>query len=117
MEKSRKKNCEKLFLLKVCLPMACEEIGDVGIEAVERGWAVEEDLDFINNIVGREVKKAKDETISYKGTLEEKINLIRQFNYFLYSYVERRAPKTIEQLDRIVEEYYENFQKAVELGG
>ena len=44
MEKSRKKNSEKLFLLKVCLPIAYEEIGDVIIEAVERGWAVEQDL-------------------------------------------------------------------------
>ena len=82
MEKSRRKNCEKLFLLKVCLPIAYEEIGDVVIEAVERGWAVEEDLNFINNIVGRYVNKAKEEIISYKGEADEKINLTRQFNYF-----------------------------------
>ena len=117
MEKSRRKNCEKLFFLKVCLPIAYEEIGDVVIEAVERGWAVEEDLNFINNIVGRYVNKAKEEIISYKGEADEKINLTRQFNYFLYSYLERRDPKTIEEVDRIVEEYYEVFQEAVELGG
>ncbi len=29
MEKSRKKNSEKLFLLKVCLPIAYEEIGKI----------------------------------------------------------------------------------------
>lgn len=116
MEKSRRKNCEKLFLLKVCLPIAYEEIGDVIIEAVERGWAVEQDFNLINNIVGRYVKTAKDETLSYKGTLEEKMNLIRQFNYFLYEYVETRTPETTEQVDKFVEEYYENFKKAVELG-
>ena len=44
------------------------------------------------------------------------MNLIRQFNYFLYEYVETRIPETTEQVDKFVEEYYENFKKAVELG-
>ncbi len=117
MEKSRKRNSEKLFLLKVCLPIAYEEIGDARIEAVEQGWAIERDLNFINNIVEKYVTNAMNETISYKGTLEEKIKLIRQFNYFLYSYLERRAPNTIEEVDGIIIEYYEAFKKAVELGG
>ena len=39
MRESVKKNSEKLFLLKVCLPAVYEEIGNDGVEAVEQGWA------------------------------------------------------------------------------
>ncbi|MFR7544491.1 MAG: hypothetical protein ACLUWN_00885, partial [Clostridia bacterium] len=79
MEKSRKKNSEKLFLLKVCLPIAYEEIGDVIIEAVERGWAVEQDFNLINNIVGRYVKTAKDETL-----VNDNIRMYKKSNLKMY---------------------------------
>lgn len=36
MREFNKKNSEKLFLLKVCLPAAYEQIGNEGVEAVER---------------------------------------------------------------------------------
>lgn len=35
MRESRK-NSEKLFLLKVCLPTVYEEIGDDGVQAIEQ---------------------------------------------------------------------------------
>ena len=91
MRESVKKNSEKLFLLKVCLPAVYEEIGNDGVEAVEQGWAKEQDYRFINDLVHKYVAKATEEAISYEGTLKEKMALIKTFNFFLYAYIERRT--------------------------
>lgn len=112
-----KKNSEKLFLLKVCLPAVYQEIGEEGIEAIEQGWAKEQDYKFINGLVQKHVAQATEEAISYEGTLEEKIGLLRSFNYFLYAYVEDKQPKTLRKLDSFIKEYYANVWKAVKLGG
>jgi len=116
MRESRK-NSEKLFLLKVCLPTVYEEIGDDGVQAIEQGWAKEQDYRFINDLVQKYVAKATKEIISYEGSMKEKIALIKTFNYFLYAYIERKSPKTLEELDEFVKEYYSNVGKAVKLGG
>lgn len=116
MRESRK-NSEKLFLLKVCLPTVYEEIGDDGVQAIEQGWAKEQDYKFINDLVQKYVDKATEEAISYEGTLKEKIGLLKSFNFFLYAYVERKNPKTLEELNEFVKEYYSNVGKAVKLGG
>lgn len=117
MRESVKKNSEKLFLLKVCLPAVYEEIGNDGVEAVEQGWAKEQDYRFINDLVHKYVAKATEEAISYEGTLKEKMELIRTFNYFLYAFVERKNPKTLEELNVVIKEYYENVEDSVKLGG
>ena len=83
MRESVKKNSEKLFLLKVCLPAVYEEIGNDGVKAVEQGWAKEQDYRFINDLVHKYVAKATEEAISYEGTLKEKMALIKTFNFFL----------------------------------
>ncbi len=117
MRESVKKNSEKLFLLKVCLPAVYEEIGNDGVEAVEQGWAKEQDYRFINDLVHKYVAKATEEAISYEGTLKEKMALIRTFNFFLYAFVERKNPKTLEELEAIIKEYYVNVKDSVKLGG
>lgn len=117
MRESVKKNSEKLFLLKVCLPAVYEEIGNDGVEAVEQGWAKEQDYRFINDLVHKYVAKATEEAISYEGTLKEKMALIRTFNFFLYAFVERKNPKTLEELEAIIKEYYVNVKDSVILGG
>lgn len=117
MRESVKKNSEKLFLLKVCLPAVYEEIGNYGVEAVEQGWAKEQDYRFINDLVHKYVAKATEEAISYEGTLKEKMALIRTFNFFLYAFVERKNPKTLEELEAIIKEYYVNVKDSVKLGG
>ncbi len=117
MRESVKKNSEKLFLLKVCLPAVYEEIGDEGVEAVEQGWAKEQDYRFINDLVHKYVAKATEEAISYEGTLKEKMALIKTFNFFLYAYIERISPKTLEELNVVIKEYYENVEDSVILGG
>ena len=117
MRESVKKNSEKLFLLKVCLPAVYEEIGTDGVEAVEQGWAKEQDYRFINDLVHKYVAKATEEAISYEGTLKEKMALIRTFNFFLYAFVERKNPKTLEELEAIIKEYYVNVKDSVKLGG
>ncbi len=117
MRESVKKNSEKLFLLKVCLPAAYEQIGNEGVEAVEKGWAKEQDFKFINDLVHKYVAKATEEAISYEGTLKEKLALIRTFNFFLYAFVERKNPKTLEELEAIIKEYYVNVKDSVKLGG
>lgn len=117
MRQSVKKNSEKLFLLKVCLPAVYEEIGNDGVEAVEQGWAKEQDYRFINDLVHKYVAKATEEAISYEGTLKEKMALIRTFNFFLYAFVERKNPKTLEELEAIIKEYYVNVKDSVKLGG
>ena len=117
MRESVKKNSEKLFLLKVCLPAVYEEIGNEGVEAIEQGWAKEQDFKFINDLVHKYVAKATEEAISYEGTLKEKMALIRTFNFFLYAFVERKNPKTLEELEAIIKEYYVNVKDSVKLGG
>lgn len=117
MRESVKKNSEKLFLLKVCLPAVYEEIGNDGVEAVEQGWAKEQDYRFINDLVHKYVAKATEEAISYEGTLKEKMALIKTFNFFLYAFVERKNPKTLEELNVVIKEYYENVEDSVILGG
>ena len=117
MRESVKKNSEKLFLLKVCLPAVYEEIGNDGVEAVEQGWAKEQDYRFINDLVHKYVAKATEEAISYEGTLKEKMALIRTFNFFLYAFVERKNPRTLEELEAIIKEYYVNVKDSVKLGG
>ena len=117
MRESVKKNSEKLFLLKVCLPAVYEEIGNDGVEAVEQGWAKEQDYRFINDLVHKYVAKATEEAISYEGTLKEKMALIRTFNFFLYAYIERTSQKTLEELNVVIKEYYENVEDSVILGG
>ena len=117
MRESVKKNSEKLFLLKVCLPAVYEEIGNDAVEAVEQGWAKEQDYRFINDLVHKYVAKATEEAISYEGTLKEKMALIRTFNFFLYAFVERKNPKTLEELEAIIKEYYVNVKDSVKLGG
>lgn len=117
MRESVKKNSEKLFLLKICLPAVYEEIGNDGVEAVEQGWAKEQDYRFINDLVHKYVAKATEEAISYEGTLKEKMALIRTFNFFLYAFVERKNPKTLEELEAIIKEYYVNVKDSVKLGG
>lgn len=116
MRESRK-NSEKLFLLKVCLPTVYEEIGDDGVQAIEQGWAKEQDYRFINDLVQKYVAKATEEAISYEGSMQEKIALLKSFNFFLYAYLENKSPKTLEELDEFVKEYYSNVGKAVKLGG
>lgn len=116
MRESRK-NSEKLFLLRVCLPTVYEEIGDEGVEAVEKGWAKEQDYKFINDLVQKYLDKAIEEAISYEGTLKEKIGLLKSFNFFLYAYVERKNPKKLEELNGFIKEYYANLETAVKLGG
>lgn len=117
MRESVKKNSEKLFLLKVCLPAVYEQIGNEGVEAIEQGWAKEQDFKFINDLVNKYVAKATEEAISYEGTLKEKMALIRTFNFFLYAYVERTSPKTLEELNDFIKEYYANVEDSVKLGG
>ena len=117
MREFNKKNSEKLFLLKVCLPAAYEQIGNEGVEAVEKGWAKEQDFKFINDLVHKYVAKATEEAISYEGTFKEKMALIRTFNFFLYAFVERKNPKTLEELEAIIKEYYVNVKDSVKLGG
>ena len=117
MRESVKKNSEKLFLLKVCLPAVYEEIGNDGVEAVEQGWAKEQDYRFINDLVHKYVAKATEEAISYEGTLIEKMALIKTFNFFLYAYLENKSPKTLEEVEEIIKEYYNNLERAVKLGG
>lgn len=117
MREFNKKNSEKLFLLKVCLPAAHEQIGNEGVEAVEKGWAKEQDFKFINDLVHKYVAKATEEAISYEGTFKEKMALIRTFNFFLYAYIERTSPKTLEELNVVIKEYYENVEDSVILGG
>lgn len=117
MREFNKKNSEKLFLLKVCLPAAYEQIGNEGVEAVEKGWAKEQDFKFINDLVHKYVAKATEEAISYEGSMQEKMELIRTFNYFLYAFVERKNPKTLEELEAIIKEYYVNVKDSVKLGG
>ena len=117
MREFNKKNSEKLFLLKVCLPAANEQIGNEGVEAVEKGWAKEQDFKFINDLVHKYVAKATEEAISYEGSMQEKMELIRTFNYFLYAYIERTSPKTLEELNVVIKEYYENVEDSVILGG
>ena len=114
MREFNKKNSEKLFLLKVCLPAAYEQIGN---EGVEKGWAKEQDFKFINDLVHKYVAKATEEAISYEGTFKEKMALIRTFNFFLYAYIERTSPKTLEELNVVIKEYYENVEDSVILGG
>ena len=117
MREFNKKNSEKLFLLKVCLPAAYEQIGNEGVVAVEKGWAKEQDFKFINDLVHKYVAKATEEAISYEGSMQEKMELIRTFNYFLYAYIERTSPKTLEELNVVIKEYYENVEDSVILGG
>jgi hypothetical protein len=117
MREFNKKNSEKLFLLKVCLPAVYEQIGNEGVEAIEQGWAKEQDFKFINDLVHKYVAKATEEAISYEGTLKEKMALIRTFNFFLYAYIERTSPKTMEELNVLIKEYYENVEDSVILGG
>ena len=117
MREFNKKNSEKLFLLKVCLPAVYEQIGNEGVEAIEQGWAKEQDFKFINDLVHKYVAKATEEAISYEGTLKEKMALIRTFNFFLYAYIERTSPKTMEELTVLIKEYYENVEDSVILGG
>lgn len=117
MREFNKKNSEKLFLLKVCLPAAYEQIENEGVEAVEKGWAKEQDFKFINDLVHKYVAKATEEAISYEGSMQEKMELIRTFNYFLYAYIERTSPKTLEELNVVIKEYYENVEDSVILGG
>ena len=117
MREFNKKNSEKLFLLKVCLPAAYEQIGNEGVEAIEQGLAKEQDFKFINDLVHKYVAKATEEAISYEGTLKEKMALIRTFNFFLYAYIERTSPKTLEELNVVIKEYYENVEDSVILGG
>ena len=117
MREFNKKNSEKLFLLKVCLPAAYEQIGNEGVAAVEKGWAKEQDFKFINDLVHKYVAKATEEAISYEGSMQEKMELIRTFNYFLYAYIERTSPKTLEELNVVIKEYYENVEDSVILGG
>ena len=117
MKESIRKNSEKLFLLKVCLPLVYQEIGDVGIEAVEQGWAKEQDLRFINDLLHKYVAKATEEAISYEGSLQEKIALLKSFNFFLYAYMESKNPKTMEEVEEIIKEYYNNVESSVKLGG
>lgn len=116
MRESRK-NSEKLFLLKVCLPTVYEEIGDDGVQAIEQGWAKEQDYRFINDLVQKYVAKATKEIISYEGSMKEKIALIKTFNYFLYAYLENKSPKTLEEVEAIIKEYYNKVERAVKLGG
>lgn len=117
MREFNKKNSEKLFLLKVCLPAVYEQIGNEGVEAIEQGWTKEQDFKFINDLVHKYVAKATEEAISYEGTLKEKMALIRTFNFFLYAYIERTSPKTMEELNVLIKEYYENVEDSVILGG
>lgn len=117
MRESVRKNSEKLFLLRVCLPAVYEEIGSEGVEAIERGWAREQDLRFINDLVHKYVAKALEEVLSFEGTMKEKMALIRTFNYFLYAYMDRKNPKTLEEVDNCIKEYYANIASAVKLGG
>lgn len=117
MREFNKKNSEKLFLLKVCLPAVYEEIGNDGVEAVEQGWAREQDLRLINDLVHKYVDKATEEAISYEGSMKEKMALIKTFNFFLYAYVERKNPKTLEELNNLIKEYYANVEDSVKLGG
>ena len=49
--------------------------------------------------------------------MQEKMALIRTFNYFLYAYVERKNSKTLEELEAIIKEYYVNVKDSVKLGG
>lgn len=116
MRESRK-NSEKLFLLKVCLPTVYEEIGDDGVQAIEQGWAKEQDYRFINDLVQKYVAKATKEVISYEGSMQEKIALLKSFNFFLYAYLENKSPKTLEEVEAIIKEYYNNVERAVKLGG
>ena len=113
MREFNKKNSEKLFLLKVCLPAVYEQIGNEGVEAIEQGWTKEQDFKFINDLVHKYVAKATEEAISYEGTLKEKMALIRTFNFFLYAYIERTSPKTMEELNVLIKEYYENVEDSV----
>ena len=117
MREFNKKNSEKLFLLKVCLPAVYEQIGNEGVEAIEQGWTKEQDFKFINDLVHKYVAKATEEAISYEGTLKEKMALIRTFNFFLYAYIERTSPKTMDELNVLIKEYYENVEDSVILGG
>mgnify|MGYP000003332735 CR=1 FL=1 len=117
MREFNKKNSEKLFLLKVCLPAVYEEIGNDGVEAVEQGWAKEQDYRFINDLVQKYVAKATEEAISYEGSMQEKIALLKSFNFFLYAYLENKSPKTLEEVEAIIKEYYNNVERAVKLGG
>ena len=69
MREFNKKNSEKLFLLKVCLPAAYEQIGNEGVEAVEKGWAKEQDFKFINDLVHKYVacdSETKERMVVYK---------------------------------------------------
>ena len=111
MREFNKKNSEKLFLLKVCLPAVYEQIGNEGVEAIEQ------DFKFINDLVHKYVAKATEEAISYEGTLKEKMALIRTFNFLLYAYIERKNPKTLEELNGFIKEYYANVEDSVKLGG
>lgn len=87
------------------------------MEAIEQGWAKEQDFKFINDIVHKYVAKATEEAISYEGTLKEKMALIRTFNFLLYAYIERKNPKTLEELNGFIKEYYANVEDSVILGG
>lgn len=116
MRESRK-NGEKLFLLKVCLPLVYEGIGEEGVEAVEKGWAKEQDYSFINALVHKYIATAREEVLSYDGSMQEKTGLIRTFNFFLYAYIERKNPSTIEEVDDAIKQYYENLEESVKLGG
>lgn len=117
MRESVKKNSEKLFLLRVCLPAVYEQIGNEGVEAIEKGWVKEQDLRFINDLVQKYVATALEEVISYEGSMKEKMALIKTFNYFLYAYIESKTPKTLEELEEFVKEYYVNLENSVKLGG
>lgn len=117
MRESSRKNSEKLFLIKVCLPLLYQEIGDVGVQAVEQGWAREQDYKLINALIHKYVEKATEEAISYKGSMQEKISLLKSFNYFLYAYLEKKNPQTLEEVEKIIKQYYSNVERAVKLGG
>lgn len=117
MRESLKKNSEKLFLLRVCLPTVYEEIGDDGVQSIEQGWAKEQDYRFINDLVHKYVAESVEELLSFEGSMQEKMVLIKTFNFFLYAYIERKNPKTLEELNVFIKEYYANVENSVKLGG
>ena len=49
--------------------------------------------------------------------MQEKIALLKSFNFFLYAYLENKSPKTLEEVEAIIKEYYNNVERAVKLGG
>ncbi len=119
-ESQLRKNFEKMFLLRVCLPVVFQKFKQETVDAIEGGWATEKDFVIINKMVHKAVDEAIKEVsvaLSTCSTFAEMKENIKKYNYFLWAYVESKNVKNAEELCNTVKDYYVSFEKAAKLGG